>query len=70
MLRLRPGFPEQAYYETSKEVIRLAIYGKDCNGCCPKCHGTSARARGGTGTCYGGCKGLGHVQGCEKLKNN
>lgn len=44
------------------------IYTKSCNGCCTKCHGKSAKARGGTGTCYGGCRGTGHLDLCATRK--
>jgi len=49
---------------------RMAEGQKDCNGCCPRCHGSSSRLRGGTGTCYGGCKGTGHLPRCETQKES
>ena len=38
---------------------------KDCDGCCPRCHGKASRLKGGTGTCYGGCSGTGHLPKCK-----
>ena len=40
-----------------------------CEGCCPRCYGSSRKSRGGTGTCsrgLGGCGGTGHHYQCSK----
>lgn len=36
-----------------------------CTGCCSRCHGSSRRSEGGTGTCNGGCGGSGHDYTCN-----